>query len=436
MNMKYATTWMHSIVSLADNLSVWLYAFAGIITRIFAPIGKRMPLLSHIFSSITPKLLFAFVCILSVLSQVDVFAAIPTVRICVIVAWAFVFLLIALKTHLFIHKKAIALLFPILIFDILILVIGVAKGQPMTYLGSPIVYSSNLCAFVFIVGSLFGKAADEELIFFGAKIYVICAVAIAVYTILTTFSEVGFSPYLYAYSRKNSLAPMIVTAICCTLFLKPFQCREFHTPSLILLCALMALLKSRANLIGLVAVLIIWYFCAVKDPHARRQIFLNVIAIVFLVLAISSLRELVIDNILFNHRADLGISGITSGRTDQITEIIVETPPEISKPYFTGNGYTYVESLPLAAVLSYGIFAPIFLLIFAFTPLFATFISKKVWLQQKIVLFLLAISVAFLLNGIFEERAPFGPGVTYFMLWFTSGFVVSCSQKSSPASSV
>ncbi len=435
MKMKFVTTLTHSIDSCADKLSSALSAFADGIGKLFSPIGEKIPAIPRLFSHITPKLLFAFLCAISVLSQIDVVSAIGTARICVIIAWVAVFFLIAIKAKLCINKKAVALLFPLLIFDILVLGIGLLKRQPMTYLTTPIVYSANLCAFVFVVGSLFGKTANAELISSGAKVYVLCALGITVYSILTTFSSVGFSSYLYAYAQKNSLAPMIVTAICCVLFLKPFRIKELHTPFLIIFGTFLALLKSRANLVALAAVLIIWYFCAVKDKNARKQIFLNMVAIVFLVLAISSLRDLLIGNILLNHRADLGASGITSGRTDQIAEAIV-APQEISKPYFTGNGYTYIESLPLAAVLSYGIFSAAFILIFAFVPLISTYITEKSRGQKKNVLFLFAISVAFLLNGIFEERAPFGPGVTYFMLWFTSGFFVSCRHESIPVATV
>jgi len=41
---------------------------------------------------------------------------------------------------------------------------------------------------------------------------------------------------------------------------------------------------------------------------------------------------------------------------------------------------------------------------------------------------LIAISATYLLNGLFEELTPFGPGVKNYMLWFLFGLLVGWNK--------
>ena len=145
------------------------------------------------------------------------------------------------------------------------------------------------------------------------------------------------------------------------------------------------------------------------------------------------------DNILLNHRASEGISAVTSGRTDQITEVLTELPAADtgnSASFLTGSGSTYIESLPMAAILSYGIIASVPLILFAFVPLVCANLAKKTNIGKKgYALLLLALSIAFLCSGLFEERAPFGPGVTYFLFWFLSGYLSAAEHSDNSYSS-
>ena len=151
-----------------------------------------------------------------------------------------------------------------------------------------------------------------------------------------------------------------------------------------------------------------------------------VLLAVLLVLVIPALRELVIGNIIFNNRASLGVNEITSGRSEQFTLIFLANFP--NAPFF-GSGSTYIESLPLAALLSFGVVSALPLLIFAAVPLRTATLFKNGPGPKSYVMFLKAASIAFLINCLFEERAPFGPGITYFFLWFTSGFFIGCKKN-------
>ena len=315
---------------------------------------------------------------------------------------------------------------PILIFDLLTFLTGLVKGNLSGYLCSPITYSANLSAFVFLTGSLAGAVSGKKLILTGAKVYVLCAIFISIYTIITSFSGIWLSAETYVYSRKNSLAPIILTAVCCIMFLKIIKNVKLNTLLLVLFIGFMVLLKSRASIIGLAAALVVWYVCVIKNRRKRLYIIIAVLLAVLLVLVIPALRELVIGNIIFNNRASLGVNEITSGRSEQFTLIFLANFP--NAPFF-GSGSTYIESLPLAALLSFGVVSALPLLIFAAVPLRTATLFKNGPVPKSYVLFLKAASIAFLINCLFEERAPFGPGITYFFLWFTSGFFIGCKKN-------
>ena len=199
---------------------------------------------------------------------------------------------------------------------------------------------------------------------------------------------------------------------------------------LLLFVGFIILLKSRASIIGLAAASVVWYVCVCKNKRIRLYIFISLVLAAVLIFAIPQLRDLVIGNILLNNRGSLGLNDVSSGRLEQFQEIfLVEFP----KAPFFGNGKMYIESLPLAALLSFGIFPTIPLLIFAAVPLYIAVKCRGQNVPINNIIFLKALSIAFLINGIFEERAPFGPGITYFFLWFTSGFVL-CLERSHPVS--
>ncbi len=432
--MKFLTTCAHSVNSLADKLSASLHRCGIAAFQNLCPDGAHSRPIQK-----AAEILFSVLCALSVLSQTDVISRIPCVRITVILLWGAAFLFGLIVSRLHIDKKTILCLIPVLLFDLLILGISLAKHRFGIYITSPVFYAVNLSAFVFLTGAVYRKFTSDHLLSFGIKTYLICTAAVAVYTILTTFLRGSLTSYLYLYAQKNSLAPIVLTAIACIIFLKPFTHDEWHTPLLMLLGTFLVLLKSRVNLIGFCIVLFVWYFLGIRDKETRKRVFFNVATAAFLIIVVATLRELFIDNILLNHRASEGLGAVTSGRTDQLTEVFTEpsvASAENAASFLTGSGGTYIESLPMAAVLSYGIFASVPLILFAFVPLIcAHFAKKSPCVKKGYALLLFALSIAFLCSGLFEERAPFGPGVTYFLLWFLSGYFSAAEPSDSSHSS-
>ena len=91
---------------------------------------------------------------------------------------------------------------------------------------------------------------------------------------------------------------------------------------------------------------------------------------------------------------------------------------------FVGTGGTYLESMPLAVLFSYGIIGGIPVLLFAIEPFWyaANHLIKKERNIYTILVF--SISLVMFINGIFEEQAPFGPGVKCYLTWLLFGMLI------------
>lgn len=428
MKTRYMTTYKQLINSWADKIIFFLNVFVKFLQIRLKPaikyIVERLPKAARFFKTITLKKVFVFLCAASVMSQIDFLTEVRLVHASIIIFWFLAFFVFTVKAGFKLYREVLLLLFPILFFDALIFIIGLVKGNLGGYLRTPIAYSANLSAFVFFAGTQVGSTANRKLLLTGARVYVLCAILIAIYTILTNFTGIWLFSETYVYSRKNSLAPIILTAVCCIVFLKIIKNTKLNTLILTLFIGFIILLKCRASMLGLAVAAVVWYVCAVNSRRTRLYAFILFLSATVLILTIPALRNLVVENIILNNRASLGINEVTSGRTEQFSSIFLVYFPK--SPLF-GNVNMYIESLPLAAILSFGIVAAVPLLIFAFVPLRTAIICKQnSQLPKRYILFLMAISVAFLINCLFEERAPFGPGTTYFFLWFTSGFLIGC----------
>lgn len=424
MKTRYKTIFRQWINLCSDNITALLCALADFLQMRLSSAVKsftlRFPKATAFLRSLTPRKLFAFLCMISVFSQIDFLAEIPAIRMVVIAFWFLAFLFFAAKSHLQLGRNVLSFLVPLVVFDLLIFMTGLFKGNLIGYIGSPITYSANLSAFVFLTGALAASLRDRKMIVIGAKVYILCAAVLAVYTILTSFSGVWFSSETYIYPRKNSLAPIILTAVCCVMFLRLLKTTTWHVLFLAIFISFIALLKSRASVVGLAVAFIVWYVWGTKDKRTRLYALLFVFAALLAIAFIPPLRQLIIGNILLNNRAAQGLNAVSSGRLEQFTETFLVLFPKA--PFF-GNGSVYIESLPLASLLSFGLFATIPLTWFAAAPLRVAFLQKNPGILRPYVLFLRAISLAFIVNCFFEERAPFGPGSTYFFFWFTCGFV-------------
>ena len=140
---------------------------------------------------------------------------------------------------------------------------------------------------------------------------------------------------------------------------------------------------------------------------------------VLLIIFQPNVNHLIVDEILLNNRSS-DLATLSSGR--DYHWYIFKT--EFYDYLFMGTGGTYLESMPLAVLMSYGLIGGIPVLLFAIKPLCYAIKERKSKKYQLYTVLVISISLTMLINSIFEEQAPFGPGVKCYFLWLICGLYI------------
>ncbi len=290
------------------------------------------------------------------------------------------------------------------------------------YFSSTLWGSMLLCLFVLFTSLVAGMSGGTNALKTIVYAYVISATVDAVMIFSMYFSGVDWlNASGYIYTAKNSIAVIFLTAIVLIYY---FMFKKLKTISIILMTLLslfVFMLKSRATILSW-CVFMIYILCIGAKGIIRKLIGVFVCALaVIAVLTIPVLREIVIDQTILNNRtADIGT--LTSGR-DVHYEIFADMFPKYA---IIGTGGTYLESFPLAVLLSFGILGAIPIFLLSFYPALKAIRDKMKYREKNNTLLTVIFILCILLwvNGLFEELTPFGPGVKCYMLWMLTGLYI------------
>lgn len=310
------------------------------------------------------------------------------------------------------------------IFDAYCIVLSFTKGG---YTSSDLFRPVNLCTFILLIGMLAGKFLDESSLQKIAWAFIWSALVVAIYLYFDIFRGVNWAGTGgYLYGAKNSAGQIFLTAIILLIlfFLK------IHKIVTILLCsvlvALIVMMKSRATLLTLALVTIyIILFVAKKPLH--KIIGISIIAVVVItILTNESLYDLWINQIMLNNKDINDFSAIASDR-DLHYEFFERY---FGKHWFIGTGGTYLESMPLAVLMSYGVMGGIPILLYSLFPLYVGIKNINKRRDYRIFCFtIVSLALVMWINGIFEEQSPFGPGVKCYFLWLVTGIFLGYKRR-------
>lgn len=327
---------------------------------------------------------------------------------------AILYLLSLGKETLIISKKK----FRAILYAFFLLVISIVlhvwrKGN---YLQTSLLYPFMLSVFVFVVGSLYSNTLQQINInkIFMAYIASGFIVAMAVY--YNSFAN-GFSwsSRGYAYGSKNSVAQIILTVFILLVFTESGKKipKLLRILGMIFLILLLAMLKSRASLLGIAV--IIFYILLSKKIKLKYKC-LTMLIVIGLFLAVymnQNLYDIVVNGIILAGRNSSNLNDVSSGRLDMISEFI----HVFSEYPLWGRGSYYLESFPLSVLSQYGVLGAFPIIFFICLPL--TLLKNVYRKQDKTVIII--IMLCYYINGFFEEMAPLGPGVKCYFLWFLLG---------------
>lgn len=327
---------------------------------------------------------------------------------------AILYLLILGKESFVISKvkfRAVSYAFLMLVISV---ILQIWTGR--NYLQTSLLYPFMLSVFVFVVGSLYSNKLhqiDTNKLFMAYSVSGF-VVAIAVY--YKSFAS-GFSwtSRGYAYGSKNSVAQIILTVFILLVFTEVGKKipKFLRILGMIFLILLLAMLKSRASLLGIVV--IVFYILLSKRIKLKYK-YLTMAIVIGAFLAIyfnHNLYDIVINGIILAGRDASNLNDVSSGRLDMIGEFI----HVFSKYPLWGCGSYYLESFPLSVLSQYGLLGALPIVLFVCLP--CTLLKKVHRKQDKTVMII--IMICYYINGLFEEMAPLGPGVKCYFLWFLLG---------------
>lgn len=368
--------------------------------------------------------LIAFICFISNISQLPIFIGVTFVKTIVVLSWLLLFSYSFIMYFEKLYFKQKFVLYMLLLFDMSILLASIYEN--VNYLSSNIIYPLHLSIFVFYCSQFIGQVVEKSMIYRISNYYVCSALILAVYIYIDTFMGTDWiNSMSYLYESKNSVSQIFLIAIVLIIMFNK-QNKILKSIEACFLVILLLMLKSRTTLIGLAAGFLYLVFFLLKGKKKY-----TIIAVSFLVLFIiyfnNSLHELLINNILLNNRSssNFSLNDISSGRIEQLAFFKTNFQNSI----FLGTGGTYIESFPLAALMSYGAFISIPLFLIVISPLIIVYRYKKdlnlVYLRHLIII----ISIIMLSNSLFEELSPLGPGVKNYILWLITGLFTGLVRK-------
>lgn len=274
--------------------------------------------------------------------------------------------------------------------------------------------------FVLTVSScLGGNLSNKDLEYIYAS-YILSSLVVGFDVYLNFIAGNSFLGRTYLYDSKNSLCQILLTAWTLILFTK-FQSENKLMRCLYLIIFIfftyeICVLKSRASIIGMPIIFGLALVNGKVSPATQRYSILFLISIAILLLN-GDFYNTFIDNIIFGGRDVSDINDLSSGRSKEWDSFL----DEFAESPLVGIGRCKRESVILTSILEFGLLGGIPILLMAIYPL----VYSKRWYKnnKNNVHFLILVSLActYCLNGIFEQLAPFGPGVKCYFLWFMLG---------------
>ncbi|MBE5749748.1 MAG: O-antigen ligase family protein [Clostridiales bacterium] len=258
--------------------------------------------------------------------------------------------------------------------------------------------------------------------------YIISSMIVATFVYFEILAS-GFkwNNIAYAYGSKNSVSQIILTAIFLSLFLtgkRKGKSIVFVDVASLLMIVLLFMMKSRATLVGLVIILLFVLFGEGYNKSVKFVIVFITLAFVGILVFNQTFRNDFIEQVIFANRSGAGLDDISSGRITQLSGF----PKRFSEKPILGHGRDYIESMFFDAFLELGLVGGIAVNVLALTPVvysIKNYRRNKDWLNYMVFV----VSLCYYVNGLFEQLAPFGPGVKCYFLWLIHGITVAFNVK-------
>lgn len=309
-------------------------------------------------------------------------------------------------------------------FSLYCVIMEFFTGLP--YLNTDLInISMSIIIFItsFCIWSFYGT---DKLIKQVAVVSLLATIIVALITYNDFIADSEVTEKAYAYSSKNSLAPIILNTIIICFFGYTSKLKTNMVvwyAALIFLVFILFRLKSRTALIGFFFVIGYIILKSKNQSLKKGTIFFLILSILYLLVDQESL-IILRDNILYAGRNADDLDDLSSGRLESFIEAvnIIETYPVF------GHGEFYIDCFPIAILCQYGLIG--LFIVSVFLIWLAFFVTRKIGTNSKVDLINFLLFWCIIINALFEAQAPFGPGTKCFAVWMFVGFSFSHYHKS------
>lgn len=360
-------------------------------------------------------------CLLSNISQLPYFVRANTTQFMSFPGWGLLFIALLLYSkRIVVNKKILQQFILAVILVIWLFLVTLISGNK--YFSSSMIYNYVISMFLFVLGAWGSAYVSLKVLNNLILIYVISTIFVSL-VIFVQYFGMGYNlaTRYYAYGSKNSISQIISTAII-------FLIIRYHPAKRIMKLAkivaivfelwVLMMLRSRATLLSLVFCFVAIVFLKSTNKKVRGTVLFFGVISIFVLLSISSVKDTIINNVIFAGRNASNLDELSSGRLS----ILSSFPDKIKGNWFTGIGATYYECFPLSAILQFGVIGGLVIITVSLLPLIHSMRNQK-QSSEWFLLFLLALG--YTVDGLFEGLTPFGPGVKCYILWLLYGILIS-----------
>jgi len=364
------------------------------------------------------ELLIIMAVFVTTISQLPIFDKMEATRLIAIPSWIIIVLFILPKFRL--NNRMFLLIIPLLSLGIYISLINAATNKD--YTGIQIIYPFYLSMFLFIIGVTASQRINDKIILHIGITYFIASAFISVSIYFDYFAR-GidvFSP-IYEYDSKNSVSQIILTGLIFSIFIvhsyNSSLWKIINFPTAFFMLAVILFLRSRATIIALPLLVIVPVLLSKSQLKIKFGLIIITVIAYMIIISNPGIYDSLVYGILSGGRDWGDLDSLSSGRYQEYLNF----RKDILGNELFGIGKSKIESMPLSVILQFGVPIGLIFIVYAFWPLYwgARHLDKS----QPISIVVIVISMSYFLNGMFEQLAPFGPGVKNFILWLLFGIM-------------
>ena len=297
------------------------------------------------------------------------------------------------------------------------------------YINSNLTYPIFLCLAVFLIGassSKYMEIEDFKLVLLSFIISTLIVSIIVYQSYYMTGFQWGLTYSEYKFRGQLSQAIAFSFFALITFFIsKSLKWNIIKYIILAFFSLMLLMMKCRAAIVEIVVGIMMLVALKGVSQKTKRLTVVAILSFILILLINDKFYELIINDVIFYGRSANDLDSISSGRLT----ILSSFPQLLDGNILFGIGNYYFECFTLNAILQYGIIVGTLAIAIGAYPSFWSLVNKENIKNKEAGMFLLISSVASFICGVFEAIAPVGPGIKFYILWLSFGFLLGFNYK-------